>query len=203
MNGLSHGVRDTLAHCNLSRTVAWEVLWVRIFFAANRALRSSLSAVITLFESLDPEAGSQEPTSSRRRIDESRTVASRFDCRWANGDGRICNRHLRRCPCSSGRMANSLLTLSSAAKAWLWPRSTRLIAPVDQKPAVSRPPAASRVDSEPTRRERLKELPSAARGISLRYAAKCLIFDHDKSSRGNSWQEWRPFGPTTHSTFGG
>jgi len=48
MNGLSHGIRYTLAHCNLSRTVAWEVLWVRIFFAANRALRSSLSAVITL-----------------------------------------------------------------------------------------------------------------------------------------------------------
>src|SRR5215469_9522511 len=40
-----------------------------------------------------------------------------------------CKRHLRRCRCSSGRMANSLLTLSSAAKAWLWPGSTRLIAP--------------------------------------------------------------------------
>src|SRR5215469_15295471 len=49
MNGLSHGVRDTLAHCNLSRTVAWEVLWVRIFFAANRALPlSRLSSLLIL-----------------------------------------------------------------------------------------------------------------------------------------------------------
>ena len=32
---------------------------------------------------------------------------------------------------------------------------------------------------------------------------RCLVFDDDKSSRANSWQEWRPFGPTIHSTFGG
>jgi len=52
------------------------------------------------------------------------TLAGRFQDR-----GIYCKRHLRRCRCSSGRMANSLLTLSSATKAWLWPRSTCLIAP--------------------------------------------------------------------------
>jgi len=49
----------------------------------------------------------------------------------------------------------------------------------------------------------LRSCPQLREAFPYDTQRKCLIFDHDKSSRGNSWQEWRPFGPTTHSTFGG
>jgi hypothetical protein len=49
----------------------------------------------------------------------------------------------------------------------------------------------------------LRSCPQLLEAFPYDTQRKCLIFDHDKSSQGNSWQEWRPFGPTTHSTFGG
>ena len=46
----------------------------------------------------------------------------------------------------------------------------------------------------------LRSCPQLREAFPYDMQRKCLIFDHDKR---NSWQEWRPFGPTIHSTFGG
>ena len=49
----------------------------------------------------------------------------------------------------------------------------------------------------------LRSCPQLREAFPYDTQRRCLVFDDDKSSRANSWQEWRPFGPTIHSTFGG